>query len=413
MNVKNQSLDQKSIGQKKLLWISGVATFGAILTHIYLLIEHFNLKFGQTTGSSLCDINELFSCSTIAASRFSEFLGVPMALWGVLVNGLLLILISMWPFVEPDRKSLARRNLLLLSGFTVGTSLVMGSISIFALSKLCPFCIMTYVLSVVILTAFWVGSKEQQSPTASKSIFENFHFSDIKPLLIGGVVVFVGGFIIDNQVRNSYGAKNMDAFVQSQVQEWLSNPELQLNVIDPLVKGSPADQSIMTITEFADYRCIHCKHAAPTLKAFVSSHQNVRLQYQAWPLDGECNTAIPQTNGASCLLARVVLCAEQLAGKGWSTQYYLFEHQEDLMAVSSIQERLPEIANSANLTEEKIKACIDDLETKKMVEKQSSVGTALNLRGTPTIYVNNRQLPSGQSLPVLQEVYKYLSKNKK
>lgn len=394
-----------------MLLIAGLATFAAILVHIYLASRHYALKFGEVNTQSLCNINSTFNCEAVSASRYSEFLGVPMAVWGALTNAALLVLLLFYPLTEEAKKAAARRGLLILGGAIAGASVIMGLISTFALSAYCPFCIVTYVLSFITFGCLWAGF-----PRTTKSKHEavlsgaRLKFSDFTPLIIAGVVVFVAGMISNDQVRKAYGFQNIDAFVREQVQEWESNPQVQLQPVDALVMGAPADKAKMVITEFADFRCIHCKHAAPVLKAFISSHPDARLQFEVWPLDGECNTAIQSANGASCLLARASYCAEKIKGRGWDAHAYIYDNQEDFMSLDAVKSALPKIATASGLSAQEMETCAQAPETKTAIEKQAAVGTALNLRGTPTIFVNGKQLPAGQSIPVLSEVYSRLSK---
>lgn len=412
----NPSVAKKTIPEstsqnsRTFLWIAGLAALGAVFTHLYLLVEHVNLKFGQSTGKSLCDINELFSCATVAASQFSEFLGIPVALWGLTTNAALLLMIVFYPLSEEQRKPIAGRNLLIVGGLIAAVSLVMGAISIFVLSKLCPFCIVAYILSFITIFGLWKSVTPEPGLRADPSR-QGFQFANIKSLLIVGLVIFVISFIGNEQIKKSYGFQNMGAFVQAQVNEWKQNPESQIQPVDPLIAGSTPEQAKMVITEFADFRCGHCKTAAPVLKAFVSSHPDVRLQFQSWPLDGECNSSVSSTNGASCLLARAVYCAEKVGGTGWKAHDFVFEKQETYTSLQAVEGGLPAIANAAGVNPEHMLACTQSPEAKKAIEGQAAVGSALNLRGTPTIYVNGRRLPGAQSLPVLREVYRQIRAN--
>src|SRR5262245_32456387 len=86
-----------------------LALVGCLLSvgiHIYLALHYYPLKLGIAGSQSLCNINEKFNCDAVAASQYSAFLDIPMAIWGAVVNALLfgLVLMSWLEWSEhPER----------------------------------------------------------------------------------------------------------------------------------------------------------------------------------------------------------------------------------------------------------------------------------------------------------------------
>jgi len=68
------------------------------------------------------------------------------------------------------------------------------------------------------------------------------------------------------------------------------------------VEGNP--QGKVTIVEFFDYRCPHCRHVAPALDQLVNSNTSVRVVYKNFPVLGE----------PSVLAARAAVAAQQQGG---------------------------------------------------------------------------------------------------
>lgn len=399
---------------KTFLWLAGLSALGAVFIHIYLLSRHFALKFGDIAekGKSICDVSATFNCEAVAASRFSEFLGVPMAMWGAAFNIGFLLLLAAYPFTEETKRPAARRNLLLLGGVILAASIVMGGISLTLMSTYCLFCILTYIFSATMFWGLWKGlPSPPPSPAASALGGPRFQIKDHTALLVVSGIAILGSFIANDEIAKSYGIRDMAPFIRAQVQDWENSPVVPIEPSEPLTMGASADQAKMTIVEFADFRCIHCKHAAPVLKAFIGSHPDVRLVFQVWPLDGECNTSINSANGASCLLARAAYCAEKIGQKGWVAHEYIFERQQEFGSLQAVQSALPSIAQATGVPATDFETCTQAAETKTAIERQAAVGSALNLRGTPSIYVNGKLLSAGQSLPVLKEVHKRLSSN--
>jgi protein-disulfide isomerase/uncharacterized membrane protein len=403
--TKTEASPTPSISTRTFLWVAIAFTLLALPVHGYLLSEHFALKFGAVTSKSICDINATFNCSAVAASKYAEFLGVPMALWGFAANAVLLLLLLWLPFVEDAKRAAATRNAFLVSLVIAVASLVMGTISAVAIGKLCLFCMTAYLFSFITFACVLVIRKREPTPVGLNAAPR---FGDFTPVLVLAAIAFVGSFIARDQVGKAYGSATMEPVVHQYVQEWLANPQPVFATVDPLAVGPAAKDAKMTIVEFADFRCIHCKHAAPVLKAFINAHPDVRLEFQPWALDGECNSKISTANGASCLLARTSWCAEQKNKSGWAVHDFIYDREEIFPTLEAVTQALPEMAKAAGMAPDAMVQCTSSEEAKAAVRKQADVGGALNLQGTPTIYVNGRALPGGQVLSVLSEAYRSL-----
>ncbi len=383
------------------MWIAFLTTVAALFVHAYLTVQHFNILYGEASGS-ICDVSATFNCTTVSASRYAELFGIPVALWGFAANLVLMILLAWFPMVDRDGKPAARFNLILISGAIALASIVMGSISAFLLTSYCLFCITAYVLSFATLICLWLGL-----PKSGEAV--KITAGQFKSVAILGLVAFVGVFIAKDQITSAYGLRDIDGIVQGSVNDWQSGQARALKPVDPLVEGAASDKAKMTIVEFADFRCIHCKHAAPILSAFVKSHPDVRLEFQPWPLDGECNSVIPTPNGASCELARISWCAEKNGGHGWLAHGYIYG--EDIFSdVAAVEAAIPKIAQVTGVNDGLLSQCVASNDAKDAVRKQADFGNSLNLQGTPTLYINGKLLPPTSTMAALQEIYSRLSK---
>ncbi len=367
-------------------------------------MEHYKIRYGESTGNSLCNINDLFSCAAVSASKFSEFAGVPVALWGLAANFVLGGLFLTYAWGDEDKRAGVGRNVLTVAALIALASVVMGTISTFILSRFCPFCIIAYVLSFISFGTIWAYVRK-----STPAVFSAPLNAGMGSFATFAVIALVGIFIIHQQALSQYNAKAIEPLIRDAIRSWQEQTPREIDTAGAMVMGAPADRARMVITEFADYRCIHCKMAAPSLKAFVTAHsEDVRLEFMNWPLDGECNTSIPQANGASCLLARAVYCVEKATGKGWNAQAFVFDNQEKFISKATVQSLLPEIAKAGDMDPKELETCADSPEIRTAIEKQAAVGSSLNLRGTPTIFVNGKKLDFGQRIQALEEAYRLL-----
>ena len=370
----------------------------AVLTHAYLYYLHYKLELGQLTGSSICNINEAFNCEAVAASKYSQFLGVPMALMGLLANLIFVGYLIYDRFISEQMKSAHRARTVIWAAVLLLASIVMGSISILKMSTFCAMCIATYVFSILgfigVASSFGFPTKASLNSTM------------IKYLSVFGAAVFAIGFLIHGMLGQS-DAKTEQLF-KAVVDDWQLAPAITIGTEGGIKKGASDSEAKMFIVEFADFSCPHCKHAGPIVDAFVKSRKDVQLTFMVWPLDGECNEGIPQARGLQCMLARAYYCSAQ-KNKGWEAHDWLFNNQTELRTKESFEGRMSEFANEVSLDANEMKACIDSPETQEKVRAMARIGTALKFDGTPAFFVNGKRLGIGQSIKVLEKVHSILS----
>jgi protein-disulfide isomerase len=145
--------------------------------------------------------------------------------------------------------------------------------------------------------------------------------------------------------------------------------------------GSPSkgpDGAPVTIVEFADFECPHCRAAVPVMDAVLAAHPDkVRLVYKFVVLSMHVH-AEPA--------ARAAWAAGQ-QGKFWEMEHLLFERQEHLE-----QADLERYAQMLKLDMDKWKADMESPAAKDRLAQDRKLEDDLKLQGTPTIYVNGREL---------------------
>ncbi len=147
------------------------------------------------------------------------------------------------------------------------------------------------------------------------------------------------------------------------------------------IDGSPTrgpDDAPVTIVEFADFECPHCRDAVPRIDAALAAHPDkVRLVYKTYTLPFH-------TRGEPA--ARAAFAAER-QGKFWEMEHLLFEHQQHLEDAD-----LERYAKTLRLDIPRWKADLDSQAISDRIAHDRKLGEDLKLRGTPTIYVNGREL---------------------
>jgi protein-disulfide isomerase len=145
--------------------------------------------------------------------------------------------------------------------------------------------------------------------------------------------------------------------------------------------GSPSkgpDDAPVTIVEFADFECPHCRAAVPMVDAAIAAHAGkVRLVYKFVVLPGHVH-AEPA--------ARSAFAAGQ-QGKFWEMEHLLFERQDHLE-----QADLERYARMLKLDLARWKLDMDSDAAKDRLLRDHKLEDDLKLKGTPTLYVNGREL---------------------
>ena len=110
---------------------------------VYLTQHYFDLKFPTGLESkSLCNVNQFFNCDKTSLSLFGNFLGVPIALFGVVIG--LLVMVGLIVKMDDIGLNLAQRSVGAVRAFGRG------------LVKAMP--IILNALSVIGIAAMiWVG----------------------------------------------------------------------------------------------------------------------------------------------------------------------------------------------------------------------------------------------------------------
>ncbi len=181
-------------------------------------------------------------------------------------------------------------------------------------------------------------------------------------------------------------------FTDSEVSEALSKryrpiPPKTIDISNAPMKGNPNGK--ITLIEFADYECPHCKRFQPVLRQIVEEFPNdVKLYFKHYPL--------PQHTNAR--LAAEAAVAGQKQGKFWQFQDKLWEHQDELGPAE-----IEKVAKETGLDVAKFRQDIASEAIKARVEKDHTDGTTAGIQATPTLYINGREYTDARDSDSLKE----------
>jgi protein-disulfide isomerase len=154
------------------------------------------------------------------------------------------------------------------------------------------------------------------------------------------------------------------------------------------ITGAPSkgpESAPVTIVKFEDYQCPFCKQVQPTfVELFKQYDGKVRLVHKDLPLEA-IHPLARQTAEAS-------RCANE-QGKFWSYHDKLYASAPKLSA-----EDLKNYAKEVGLNVWLFDRCFTTGKYRATVEKDLSDGVQLGLTGTPTFFINGREISGAQSL---------------
>lgn len=165
------------------------------------------------------------------------------------------------------------------------------------------------------------------------------------------------------------------------------------------VEGNPSQgpsNAAVTMVEYADYECPHCRDLYQVLGPIEQHYPQVRVVYKDLPLVRIHDWAETAAIGARCAYT-------QSSAAFWKVHDSIFENQ-DLISAENIWEKLNEYAANAGLNVDTFKACMASPEPKQIVDASVAEANALGVNQTPTVYVNGRPIIGGDPAALSQAI---------
>lgn len=368
---------------KKKLSITALAVVGLVTT-VKLAIIYYNANFNPYALSSFCSVNDFIDCDGIAKTTESQFLGIPLAFWGMFLYAFIFLMlfvdklkqIKFLKFLEVFKNPFAYIAALGVISFTI--SMILLCLSLFDIKKLCILCAFTYLLNLLIgmIAAKGIGFKE-----AFKQSF--FDFRDalkIKPYAIAFTAVAIAAAAFLTYTKVSY-------VFAPQVKKQLEFKEFRKAKTNKYaVSGNLLGQedAKVVLHAYTDYRCPMCYSYNIMIHKLAKELKNVKIVHHNMPLDTECNKYLRQEfHKGSCMMAKYAIAAEK-QGKFWDMNNKLFEKQPNT------EQEILEIAEKLNLDINKLQDDANSIETLRQI--QTDITSAYNNRinGTPSTLINGK-----------------------
>jgi uncharacterized membrane protein len=328
-----------------------VAALGLLLS-IALEVVHYR-SYAAPSASSFCSVGEKLDCASVALSRYSVLLGVPVPLWGV--AGFLALLSAAW---------LRSRWLLPLAALATLASLGLLAIELFVVGAVCLLCEGVHLAAAVLLAIAW-----RQRRDAGDSYVDR---ESVLYVFAPGVGLMLALFVFQRPYWGAFNWKGDLPFAQGKTEEgypWIG-----------------AEQPTLVVHEFTDYSCPHCKATSNHLLRLVAAHkEKLRVVRRQYP-----RMSCPPGEPASCQMARVAYCAAE-QDKFWQADRWLFEH-----ATAKHQVDLGVAARDIGLDEGRLRTCIVRSDIYERADAEVKDARKKRIVGTPYYIVGNKRLSPEQ-----------------
>lgn len=159
--------------------------------------------------------------------------------------------------------------------------------------------------------------------------------------------------------------------------------------------GAPSlgpENAAITMVVFSDFECPFCNKGADRLKVLQAKYgANLRIAFKQRPL--------PFHKNARLAAKASIAAANQ--GKFWEYHDTLFEDQSKLN-----RDGLISVAKDLGLDADRFAKDLDAPETDAKVKADEAEADKLDVRGTPTFFVNGRMITGAQPIEKFEEVIK-------
>ncbi len=370
---------------KKKVSIAVVAIIG-IITTIKLAIIYYNANFNPYALASFCSINDFIDCDGIAKTTEAQFLGIPLAYWGLFFYGFVFWMLfakklknyKLFKFMEVFKNPLDYIASLGLFAFII--SMILLCLSLFDIHKLCVLCAFTYMLNLLIgciATDFKNGGFIH---SIKQSFMDFLDAIKIKKYLIAFIAVMTVAvaflaytritFVFAPQVKRQLAVKEF------------THPNYKKYDVKGNILGDEGAKIVIYV--YSDYQCPICPAQNIMMYKLAKEMKGIHIIHKNLPLDTDCNPYLQAPfHKGSCIDARYAIAAKK-QGKFWEMNSLLFEKKPQT------EEAILDIVKNKGFDLDKLQEDANSLETSEQLKEELKYAHSQGINGTPTTVINGK-----------------------
>lgn len=370
--------------------VFGLSMLG-ILDVVHLLIQQGRaFEDGCLGVSSFESSASTFNCAAVTTGMESELLGVANTTWGLGFYGVVGVLTVVIFLVGPDiREWIHGVRIGVLTGGVV-YSAYLTYLQIGPLETLCLLCLgsalittLLFLGQIALLVSSTTSLSDSMSPRLVKRQIALFvYFVAAAVVLIGADLVYFDGMSARAQQSNSSASTSGSvASAQCELDDSktpVGDQGTSLVSFQDITKGS--NESGVTVVEYFDPNCPHCKDFHQVMKQVVEAHRDeIQFVYKPFPLR---RSSLPEIQ-ALYVAAQSDKFTEMLEAQ-YARQGPNGISMEDLRA----------IAKEIDLDPDVLSKRVEQNEYRNYVLQQRKRAVKIGVDSTPTVLINGHFLES-------------------
>lgn len=366
---------------KKKVLIAILALIG-IVTTIKLAVIYYNANFNPYSLPSFCSVNDFIDCDNIAKTTESQFLGVPLAYWGMFLYVFMLLMLfvdklknfKLLKFLEVFKNPFSYIGALGLISFAI--SIVLLCVSLFEIKKLCILCAFTYILN---LSIGWIASEGHFISAIKQSFTDFMDAIKIKKYFIAFVAVMLVamGFLTYTATSFKFAPQVKK---QLQFKEFVKAKKNKYAVKGNILGDENAKKIVYV---YSDYQCPICYAHNIMMHKLAKEVKGIKIVHKNLPLDMECNGYLQSPfHEGSCVDARYASASEK-QGKFWEMNDILFQNKPKTEA------EILKLVEGKGFDIEQLQKDANSPETAREIKADIDSAYKKGINGTPTTMINN------------------------
>jgi protein-disulfide isomerase len=197
---------------------------------------------------------------------------------------------------------------------------------------------------------------------------------------------------------NMFLTKDGRYLIRGEVSDLNSDPladtRAKIITADAPVWGNP--NAPITLVEYSDFQCPVCRSLHDALRGLLPNYPQVKVVFKDYPLE----TLHPWARTAA-LAGR---CAYQQDPKAFWKVYDLIYDNQELISAGNVYDKMLDFAAQAGLHQDAFKACLSSPQAAQAIDASVANGNLLEVRSTPTVFVNGRRIVGADPHAVQQYI---------
>lgn len=344
-----------------------------------------------------CTESAAVNCDIVNTSAYSELLGVPIATLAIPFYATVLLL----AILALRGRSGARSMLLGMGALAVAYSGFLYYVSTTELRYVCAWCIRLYVVNAGLLVIGLLGGRPRW-PGKNLLVQVGAAWLGLLLLSAGGERLYRASLTGDmgTEIAASGHARGRDpqgdAPALSFTVRTEDDNEATLTV-EPDDAWTGNRDATVAVVMFGDLECGYCKRSSAELARLEATYgDRVLFVFKHFPMDPGCNPGVKnRKHREACEAARAAVCAQR-QGVFWAFHDLAYKNQHQLGDTY-----LETYAVQAGADKAAYQACMASDEPLEVVRRDGEAGKAVDVHGTPRIFINGKLYRSGSSAEVM------------